>query len=278
MKTKKLTWVITAVVGLAVMPAMSHAAFVAGGNTNMSFSTPATAGNFDATLNFAVYRLSGGSYGLGASEAAFKLSAVNGLGSSELDDLPGQEWLYLYQVVNNGPGTVADDPHSVGTVTVNLLDPASVGAWGYFDGYSLKDAEGVVTASNDYGSNSVGTDFVQNAGLTLDGSPGAPGAVATAGLFDPSLVLVSGSSFTAFFDPKVPVGASSSIFGYTSSKGPTFAGAAIINAGQSANGTTLSPTDGEIFVPAPTGVMALASLATLGLGAFYRRRRTVAKS
>lgn len=263
----------------AMLPAVSQAGFVAGGNTNIASGQLPPDIHFDGTFNFAVYRRVSGTYGLGGAEAAFLGASVNGTGSSDFDALgfaTPQEYLYLYQAVNNGPDTAPPtDAHGIGFVNVDLLDSASVGAWGYFTGYGLEDSEGVVSAANDYGSNSVDSDFMNNAPLTLDGTPGSLHVVPNAGL-TPTFVNKSGEIFEAYFSSRIGVGASSVIIGFTSSKGPYFSGVTLTNTGESGNGTTLGPQiQGGPTVPAPTGLMALASLATVGFGAFYRRRRAV---
>lgn len=273
----------------AMLPGTSNAEFIYGGNTNswigfIDFEEGPQ--SFDVTLNVAVYNkkfgVDGNPYGISATDVGDFYDSFNlGTSSAALATaLAGAEdYLYLYQLTNNGTDAIHE------ASSMNISFGGVLTSWGYFDGFSLEDDDGIVNGASDATANDFGEDAQVFADLAFPSgpavlSPGVTDSGAASSYLDPVQVYTVLDKFHVLFvdstsGAKIPAGESSVVFGFTSARGPSYRPFTVQDGG-SVNGTTVAPgsvTGNAPTVPAPTGLMALASLATVGFGAFYRRRR-----
>jgi hypothetical protein len=270
--TRRYGVAIALILGLAVLAATSgvcEAAFLQGysGNTNAKQAGVAPQ---DLTMNFAVYdrdntdpydaTTNPDPYGLGANMlGAFVPGTVGPLGAFD------QEYLYLYELVNNGTAAAP-----VNQYTVSLYGGvATVMDWGYFPTYVFQDDSGAVTVSNDFGEDA---QVFQNPGLPSTGVT-RPGVTTVGDAVNPQVVelrpAVAEQLLRVGFDRDSGELASqnrSSIFGFTSYLPPKFSIAAAQDGGI-ANGYVPAP------IPEPSvavmGIGCLLAGAVIGL----RRRR-----
>jgi len=214
----------------------------------------------DATINFGV--LSGD----WRTDPAFKPLIDNFTGgagfSSNLTSTPGQ-YLYLYQVVNNGktPSTQID------RFTIQLPSVAvgtKISTVGYFSKTSdvfFKDVEGTVNASNDFGPN--GKPFVTSPSVVPNIGVVNPGVTTGSGgripIIEVSVVgdvlsfqfSTNGANGQPIFD-----GQSSVLLGFVTDLPPNFDNSSVQD-GSSANA----------FVPVPTPEPSTAIL--LGIAGLF---------
>jgi len=255
---------------LAWTPGIAYADFMYefSGNTR----AVAAGGVVDGSISFGVWDNSDGTDSLAAITAANSgATFVNGSGSTA--DIDDAQYVYLYQIVNDGTNNMM-----INDFTVYLgVDASAISAWGYFDDVSLSDTDGVVGVDAPFGDGA--PDF---------GDPGsyAPANTAWMSSFggfaaDASVVapqsgavgIVTGSpsdTFRSYFGFSGPVldGTKSVILAFSSNGAPTLKAVTFIDSVATlAKGTVASPT------PEPSTIVGLLSLLPLGLIALRRRRR-----
>lgn len=202
----------------------------------------------DETVNFGVYRRDGvrrkDKFGTGL--AGFDTEFVRGRNSPQLDT--SARYLYLYQVVNDGPGSL---PFRVAGLGVPR---SSITSWGSWD-LALRDNSGVVGPNNQFG---------------LDGARFVPDAPANTGINSPGVRRVSryqerptvrSLSNGLQVQWQLDRGETSWIFGFTSNYAPYMWRP---NPATSANDWAI----GAHPIPnSPTRVLALSSLTQIDLSA-----------
>jgi hypothetical protein len=241
------------------------------GNTN-----PGNLGT-DATVNFAVLTndglaatLAGDTFGTGYSGlGGFDSKFFAGTGSGAFDVLAN--YLYLFQVVNNGPGS-----NAIRDVSVSLLvDPMYLTSHGRFTGIGFEDNLGLVSATNNFGSDAMvfsNTDPA-NFGVTAAGG-GSIAEDLPLGYYTPFIISKGPGNFSATFfvsglgGTSIANGGRSLLFGFTTDLSPYSANVGIIDGGSAANGTTITP----VLVPEPAS-LAIWGLGAFGLALFGLRRR-----
>jgi hypothetical protein len=206
------------------------------------------------TINFTVLdALSGGGSAndtWGTGVANFNTLFVAGGGSGALSTT--SRYLYLFQVVNNGPSS-ASFPISTQTTFVN---PALVSSFGSFTGatFGTTSAPFIQGVPAGFGDPSV---------ASVPSNPAITGGVA--GLIAPGSLILGSTSLKALFTTELTSGQSSTIYGFTSNVAPSvFSSAGLIDGGTTADGR--APT----AIPEPSSIVL--GLIGLPFGLLLRRR------
>jgi len=219
------------------------------GNTQPNHTNPGA--GVGGTVNFAVYdRTTGGTATdtFGTGLANFNSLFTAGTGSGAFDT--SARYLYLYQVVNNGPNS-GSFPIAANSVQVN---PGFVTSFGTFTGTS-------------FGSTIVGppAGFADPGTISLGGTP----TVVLNGAADqPNFVQEGSSSIRIIYTAvnELTTGRFSVLYGYTSNSAPVTDHSGMIDGGTTTDGFVLSAGT----VPEPSAIVL--SLIGLPLGLLLRRR------
>ncbi len=273
---KRLLVALLAALGVAISATRARADFL----NSFSGNTQTTNGTgLDGTYNFAV--LSQASGGIAGNEwgavinprasgnakydPIFDSRFVAGTGSGSLDK--GAQYLYLFQIVNNGTGSFP-----ISEIATLVGNANAITSWGYFGspGHQVggNDNQGAVGLTNDFGTD----------GSHFDGK-------AYTGVTRPSIVNVSGSSvspvnvsvvggnlITDFPTGELASGNRSVLVGFTSNVAPT------IHTGANQPGFTFRDGVFTASGQAPLPMPEPSALILLGIGVacvsvFYLRKR-----
>jgi hypothetical protein len=273
-------WLLLAVIGLLGPIAPARAEFLTAytGNTSAQAGHPVSV---DGTYNFAVLdKTLGGTAGnvFGAVSNSnapvndparyaqnFDQRFVAGAGSGALDT--SARYLYLVQVVNNGPNQSAIKD------VFTALNPGLVTSWGYFGlklgGLGAGDDRGAVDANNNLGPDGHPFDGLAysptNRPFVLTLPTGDPGIL-------PAGVTVDGSGFDISFGAGGLLnGQRSVLIGFTSNDAPKF-----VPDGENLSNGAGGLAFGESPIPAPEpSALVLLGLGGVGLGfgGWIARRR-----
>jgi len=220
------------------------------GNTQPNHTNPGA--GVGGTVNFAVYdRTTGGTATdtFGTGLANFNTLFAAGSGSAAFDTTA--RYLYLYQVVNNGPNAGS---FPISTSSVQVF-PSLTTSFGTFTGTSF----GTTVVGNPAGFADPGT-------ISLGGA--APTVVLNGSSAQPNLVLEGSTSLRIIFTVgnELTSGRFSVLYGYTSNAAPVVDHAGLIDGGTTTDGLVLSAGT----VPEPSAIVL--SLIGLPLGLLLRRR------
>jgi hypothetical protein len=240
----------------AVTAAPARAGYLAAfsGNTQPYHTVPGN--GVGGTINFAVYDALGGVGASGPTDtwgtgvANFNNLFVAGSGSGALSTT--SRYLYLFQVVNNGPSSAS---FPISTQTTSAI-PALISSFGSFTGTSF----GPTSAPFVLG---VPSGFGDPSAASVPATPAITGGVA--GLIAPGSLILGSTSLKALFTTELTSGQSSTIYGFTSNVAPSvFSSAGLIDGGTTADGR--APT----AIPEPSAIVL--GLIGLPFGLLLRRR------
>jgi hypothetical protein len=261
-----LVFALACLGGLVMPHSAARADFIQSFSGN-TFPSSTGSSAIDGTINFGVLNRTGGTAsdpwntGYSGSLASKFVAGVTASGTSSPALDLGAKYLYVFQVTNNGTNS-----QGISRAIINIFSPGAVTSWGALKGVGLKDSNGLVSATNPFG--------------TL-GAPGNPASAST-GVTGPKLDDISSSkthrvqSVILFQDniegnwPNIPSGFRTTVFLFTSNLPPILDGGSI--AGK-------SPHDADGTVPTPMPEPYSFVLAGLGLPLAWlltRRRITVA--
>ena len=204
------------------------------GNTNMDFLPGIPGfGGIDGTVSFAVLAregTSGDNWGTGFSGFDERFSPD--ISSIALDT--SAQFLYLYQVANNGSNT---DP--LDTLAVTLIVPnTNITSWGHFSSLGFANDAAPVSGSNDFGTSGVFA-FPAAANIGVD----VPGIVdISSDAVESSRVRLLTKSIKTTWDSELTDGQRSVLVGFTSNLGPAFDVTTLRDGGLPAAGDLPTPT------------------------------------
>lgn len=212
--------ILTIAAILLAVPAAAHADFLAGFTGNTSPGVLSSTGGLDGTINFTVldklYDIRGDAWGSGFSgfNAAFRPGVDQNNRPSPALDVRAK-YIYIYQVVNDGPTQTPIDLTAVRL----YVDPSYITSWGTLSNLGFADIEGEVSATNVFGKPH---DFANPAGMNTDvtdpkiislvGSPDVPK--------NPDYVTLYRESVEAEWSTAINAGQRSSLFCFTSNLPP----------------------------------------------------------
>jgi hypothetical protein len=273
------------------------------GNTNPTDSSSVSQRNLDGTYNFGVLdRTTGGVAGdvFGAVTnydkpvnspdryaANFDSKFVPGSGSGALDT--SARYLYLFQIVNNGPNT-----NALQKAISYIGDASLITSWGYFGAgtskVGLNNGQGQVTYYNDFATQGNTGNFAPDALATTNAVK--PGVVSIAkgdgnGNIDPGIrpvtvTLVGNDLVTTFGGGELANDHRSVLIGFTSNHAP---GLVNDNNGSDVNSSIFRLYDGNghfaqghapIPMPEPSALVLVAVGLAVGLFFGLRRRKSAA--
>ncbi len=228
-----------AVIAVAAIGGEARAGFILSGNTHPGIGF--SGGTNSAVVAFAVYQLSGGSYGVDPSGA----SAVNSVFGNTA------QYLYLFSAFNDG-GSVPITDNSVSILAANRITVGQLNAGSGLVFGNLYSPAGSAT--------SVSPENVLNVNPTF-AAGGTP-------IFSINTLPFSLDAQYAV-GTWLPTGGTSVVWGYTSNLAPIVGTTGIIDHGTAATGSVPEAS----AVPEPSTVIMALMAVPAGL-ALYRRRRS----
>jgi len=269
-RMKMIVMVAVAVLATSLTPATAALITTFSGNTQ-EIGDPTLPGgppSVSGTVNFAVFNRDGGNMDVfGTGSNAIQTGFTTGFSSGALDTTAA--YLYVYQVVNDGP-----NPVEITSISQDIGSAATATSWGFWAALGLNDGAGNVGSGNPFGTSAGFSTNPPTILPTLGG--GGMGTVVTLGTAGNGIIGVSISSTSLvanWIALSHVANQSTALFGFTSNYDPHLARHNLLDSTvPTSNGYAASPA------PEPTSLVLLGIGALCGIPGLRRRmkKQTVA--